>query len=85
MRFIWDQKKAATNLAKHGVSFEEGSTVFLDPLALAKGDPAHEDRVIVIGVSARSRLLFVVHVEVDERPDSHHQRPQGHGAREERP
>lgn len=63
MRFTWDQRKAASNLAKHGVSFEEGSTVFGDPLAVIVVDALHHERAIAIGMSARSRVLYVVHVE----------------------
>ncbi|MGO8926402.1 MAG: BrnT family toxin [Limisphaerales bacterium] len=52
VNFQWDENKARTNLAKHGVSFEEAATVFGDPLSLTIPDPAHsqvEDRWIVLG------------------------------------
>lgn len=64
MRFAWDDEKAAENLRKHGVSFEEGSTVFADENARMKHDPDHsqrEDRFILLGFSARLRLLVVCH------------------------
>ena len=64
MKFEWDAPKAATNLNKHGVSFDEGATVFLDRLALSGPDPDHsqdEDRYITFGVSSLGRLLAVAH------------------------
>ena len=66
LSFEWDQNKAKSNLAKHGVSFEEASTVFGDPLSLTIPDPAHsqaEDRFIIIGHSHQRELLVVVHTE----------------------
>lgn len=58
--------KAATNKKKHRVSFEEAATAFLDPLGRVFDDPDHargEHRFLLVGVSAMSRLLLVVHVE----------------------
>jgi uncharacterized DUF497 family protein len=66
VRFDWDSEKAAANLKKHGVSFEEVVAVFADPLALYSEDPSHPERTRVIGASARPRLLFCVFVERDE-------------------
>jgi uncharacterized DUF497 family protein len=66
MRFEWDPGKAATNLRRHEVSFEEAGTVFGDPLALSFPDPDHsqgEARLLTFGTSARGRLLVVSHVE----------------------
>ena len=66
LSFEWDERKAKPNLAKHGVSFEEASTVFGDPLSLTIPDPAHsqgEDRSIVLGQSHERELLVVVHTE----------------------
>ena len=66
LNFEWDENKAKSNLAKHGVSFEEASTVFGDPLSLTIPDPAHsqsEDRFVIMGQSHRQRLLVVVHTE----------------------
>lgn len=64
VRFTWDKRKAAANLKKHGVSFEEASTAFDDELAAYYPDTLHEDRFILIGHSRRHRLLYVVHAEV---------------------
>ena len=71
MRFAWDETKAADNLGKHGVSFEEAATVFADENARFKHDPEHsreEDRFILLGFSAKLRLLLVCHAyrESDE-------------------
>lgn len=64
--FEWDSDKAASNLAKHGVSFEEAATVFEDVFALTVEDSAHSDiesRLVTIGISNVSRLLLVVNTE----------------------
>lgn len=64
MGFDWDSKKAATNLRKHGVSFDEAATVFLDPHAVSGHDPDHsigEERYITFGYSRLGRLLAVCH------------------------
>lgn len=64
--FEWDARKGATNLTKHGVSFEEASTAFGDPRSLTVSDPDHsvdEDRFVLLGMSHRGRLLVVVHTE----------------------
>lgn len=65
--FEWDEDKAAANLAKHGVSFEEAATVFADPLSIYLDDGSGTDRVVVIGLSLRHRVLYVVHVERGQR------------------
>lgn len=68
--FEWDPKKARRNLATHGVSFDEASTVFEDLLAMTIGDPLHsdqEDRFVLLGYSQRNRLLIVVHTERGDR------------------
>jgi uncharacterized DUF497 family protein len=57
--FEWDIEKAESNLQKHGVSFEEGATVFFDPLSLTIPDPLHSD----VELSNQQRLLVVVHSE----------------------
>ncbi len=65
-RFAWDNKKAAANLAKHQVSFDEASTVFDDPLAFIFDDETHsleERREIIIGHSLNQRLLLVSFTE----------------------
>ena len=62
MRFEWDPKKAASNRSKHRVAFEEGLTVFADPLAKIFDDEDHsteEQREIIIGHSVNHRLLLV--------------------------
>jgi len=67
--FEWDLAKAAENERKHGVSFEEASSCFADPESLTVYDPEHsegEDRYVLLGMSARGRLLVVVHLERDD-------------------
>ena len=64
MQFEWDQRKAASNLRKHGVSFDEAGSVFLDPLAVSGPDPDHsigESRVVTFGLSGLGRVLAVSH------------------------
>src|SRR5438034_7359942 len=64
--FEWDEKKARQNRKKHGVSFEEASTVFGDPLSRTIPDPLHseeEDRFVILGESLRRRPLVVVFTE----------------------
>ena len=66
MQFEWDTAKAAENLAKHGVSFEEAATVFRDTFSATGADPDHsvgEERFITFGVSTSGRLLVVAHTE----------------------
>jgi hypothetical protein len=66
MQFEWDPDKAATNLRKHGVSFEEATSVFYDNLSLTGQDPDHsagEARLVIFGLSDRGRLLVVAHME----------------------
>jgi uncharacterized DUF497 family protein len=68
--YEWDTAKAAANVRKHGVSFEEAASVFLDPAAITFLDPDHsqeEDRGITIGRSGRGRILFVAHTEREDR------------------
>ena len=64
MPFTWDARKAAANRRKHSVTFEEAATVFDDEHALIQPDLTHEDRLLILGTSARARLLFVVYVEL---------------------
>jgi uncharacterized DUF497 family protein len=64
IEFEWDPKKAASNLKKHGVSFEEASTAFWDDHALVIDDPDHsldEERFVLLGLSSNVRLVTVVH------------------------
>jgi uncharacterized DUF497 family protein len=66
LEFVWDPAKAAANLRKHGVSFPEAATALADPNSLTVSDPDHsatEERLILLGLSTRSRLLIVAHTE----------------------
>ena len=66
MIYEWDADKATVNERKHGISFDEAQTVFLDPFAETFDDPDHsvdERRFITIGMSTRQHLLFVAHAE----------------------
>ena len=64
LRFEWDPRKAAANLRKHGVSFSEAETVFADEHGIIIDDVEHsdaEERFVLLGISAASRSLVVVH------------------------
>ena len=66
MQFEWNYKKAASNLRKHKVSFDEAVTVFYDPLAATVNDPDHSDdeqRFLTIGYSSLHRLLVISYTE----------------------
>lgn len=66
MRFEWDNRKAKSNLEKHGVTFHEAATVFGDPLAVTYVDPDHslvEHRFLTFGRSRVDRVLVVAHTE----------------------
>ena len=66
LRFVWDRRKAAENVRKHGVSFEEASSCFGDALSISIPDPDHsvmEERQLLMGKSALGRLLNVSHAE----------------------
>jgi len=66
LAFNWDRRKAAANARKHGVTFEEATSTFADPLSLTIPDPGRSGgapRFVVLGLSARRRLLVVVHAE----------------------
>ena len=65
--FAWDEAKARSNVAKHGVSFIEAITVFSDPQAIDAPDLYEPDRFVIIGMSSHARVLFVVHAERSER------------------
>ena len=70
MEFEWDVQKAASNAAKHGVTFSEAMTVFGDPLELAIADPNHSEdefRFLSMGQSAMGRLLVVAYTEREGR------------------
>lgn len=69
MKFEWDADKAAANLEKHGLSFEEASTAFGDPLSRTIRDPLHsseEDRFVIVGMTSAGRLVVVVHTDRGE-------------------
>ena len=77
MIYEWDPAKAATNLRKHRVTFDEATSVFRDALALTFDDPDHSldaSRFITVGESARQRLLLVTHADrrVDRSESSVH-------------
>ena len=84
--FEWDENKAASNLSKHNVSFEEASTIFGDENGLTIADPVHsivEDRKIIMGWSINERILVAVFTErgngiriISARPASRKERKQ---------
>ena len=66
LKFEWDEEKEKSNLKKHRVSFEEATTVFIDPFSMMIPDPDHsvdEQRYIDIGSSDKGRVLVVVYTE----------------------
>ncbi|MDX6403152.1 MAG: uncharacterized protein QOH70_607 [Blastocatellia bacterium] len=70
LRFEWDPRKAASNLRKHGVSFEEAASVFNDVLATVYEDPDHsvrEKRFLTVGTSGQGRLLHISFADRGER------------------
>jgi len=69
MNIVWDPRKATSNVRKHGVSFEEATTVLRDPLSATGADPDHsidEDRFVTFGISELGRILVVCHTEERE-------------------
>jgi uncharacterized DUF497 family protein len=69
LRFEWDQHKADSNLKKHGVSFQEATSVFADALSITISDPDHsasEARFLDLGLSHRNRLLVISYTERGE-------------------
>jgi uncharacterized DUF497 family protein len=70
LTFEWDEQKAEQNLRKHGVSFQEASEAFSDPLLAIIPDTTHsarEDRFLAIGQSIHRQILFVIFTEREER------------------
>jgi len=63
VRFEWDADKERGSRQKHGVSFHEAATVFTDPFTLIAPDVFYAERFTILGISSRSRLLFVVYAE----------------------
>lgn len=61
VRFEWDPRKAQINQRKHEVSFAEAAECFADSLAMLLNDPAHTDRLILIGQSRSQRLIFTIY------------------------
>lgn len=69
MDFEWDSQKADVNIKKHGISFEEASTVFGDYLSFTYSDlehSIHEERYIIIGLSDKDRILIIAHTQRGE-------------------
>ena len=86
LNFEWDNRKAKSNLIKHGVSFEDASTAFGDPLSLTIPDPDHsqvEDRWILLGKSHQRKLLVVVHTERGDNIRIISARPASRGERKD--
>lgn len=70
IEFEWDPRKARRNQQKHGITFEEAATAFGDPSSLTIHDPDHssaEQRFVLLGLSARGRLIAVAHTDRDDR------------------
>jgi len=66
-RFVWDEDKARANVAKHRVSFEDVATAFFDPLLRIEDASVDEEaRDALIGFDEKQRLLYVVHIEVED-------------------
>jgi len=68
--FEWDPKKARKNINTHGVSFDEASTAFRDPLSQTINDPLHsegENRFVLLGRSIQGRILVIIHTDRGER------------------
>jgi uncharacterized DUF497 family protein len=73
LEFAWDPAKAASNVTKHGVSFDQGATVLLDALALTVFDAGHsefEERWFTLGLSSQGKLLAVSHTYTATSADS---------------
>jgi len=87
IQFEWNTEKAATNLRKHGVSFDEASTVFGDPLAVIFDDLEHstdETRELIIGHSVLQRLLLVFFHGTWQGSLANYQRKKGNETRAKR-
>jgi hypothetical protein len=93
IRFEWDPRQERRNRQKHGVGFDEASTVFADTLSITIRDPDHsddEERWLTMGISHRQRLLVVVHIDEGEQqivriisarpahPDERREHEEGH-------
>lgn len=70
LTFEWDEAKNAANILKHGVSFEQASEIFLDPLSLTIPDPEHsdgEERFVTIGATTVGLIAVAVHTDREGR------------------
>ena len=68
LKFSWDARKNTSNIKKHGISFDEAKSVFLDDFARLISDPDHsddEERFILLGYSHKTRLLVVCHYYIE--------------------
>lgn len=68
MQYVWDRRKADSNLRKHRIAFDEAITVFSDPLARIFADPDHseaEQREIIVGYNSANVLLVISFTERD--------------------
>jgi hypothetical protein len=67
IKFEWDKKKESTNIKKHGISFEEASSVFYDDFAVQFYDDSHseleEDRFLMLGMSNKAKMLMICYCE----------------------
>ena len=64
LSFDWDEKKNAINISKHGIDFEEASSVFFDESAILFNDPSHskdEERFLLLGMSHMTNICIVCH------------------------
>ena len=67
INFIWDHKKSKTNLAKHGISFEQAAEAFFDPfIKIVDASRNQEMRDAIIGMDKQWNLLFVVHIAFED-------------------
>ena len=65
----WDDRKAAANVRKHGISFDEAVTAFENPLSVTYRDPDHSEdefRFLTFGLSSSGRILVVAHADREE-------------------
>ncbi len=70
MEFEWDQSKGVSNLRKHGIGFEDATSIFGDPLAFTFRDPDHsvgEARFLTFGVTRTGELLVISHASRNNR------------------
>jgi uncharacterized protein len=81
--FVWNLAKAAENLRKHGIAFEQAAEAFFDPfLRVIDAGVEDESRDAIVGLDEHWQLLFVVHIAFEEGGDSSYFSAQGHACRE---